>query len=252
MRNTFTQGFWGFVISCVLFVGLLLTDKLSDPQFPIHQQFVESHRVWFYILIAAVFVFQQAIVRWPSFASLATVNDLKWTVENSLDVALRQYYAAISEVAVDSKRDLVRMNIMLPTQSRLWFLLGRPFLKIYFCSPSTYRDEEIDLPWKSGDGTCGYAWAKKRTVLYDYRKYRAPERRLKKRHRQVVEGINSVLSIPIWDSRSRRVIGTLNLDSIHGIEKTYFDNKDVLEKLEARAMFLSPSLASFCDGVRAG
>jgi len=81
--------------------------------------------------------------------------------------------------------------------------------------------------------------------------YKAPEERLKPHHTNVVGDIKSVLSIPIWDRQSKKVIGILNLDSnVSNIDKTYFNKEEILLKMEARAHYLSPLLESFYNGVR--
>lgn len=251
MREKFSKGIWGFIISCVLFIGLILVNQCSDPQRPMHIYAVQRYQLWFYIVIMGVFAFQQAMVRWPMLASLGDVKYLKWTIEENLKVILREYYAALSSITGEKKAPLVRSNIMLPTRSRTWFRLKLNYLKIYYSWPSIYPADEIDLPWNMGEGTCGFAWQKKRVVIYDSERYKAPEKRLKKQHRKVVGNIKSVLSMPIWDRQSKRVIGVLNLDSRSGIEGTHFDDKEtVLKRLEARAMLLSPSLASFSHGVK--
>jgi len=250
MKEKFSEGIWGFVISCVLFIGLLLVDQCSNPESNMYIHFIKSHQLWFYISIIGVFVIQQVMVRWPKLAYLGDVNNLKRPIEESLETIFKQYHAVVSEI---NSRTLghprVNVNIMLPTRSRL-----KRFLKIYYYYPFAYSDNEIEIKWKSGEGTCGYAWAKKRVVIYDSvnPNYKAPEKRLKPHHIKVVGDIKSVLSIPIWDRQLKKVVGVLNLDSkVSNIDKTYFNKQEILQRMEARARYLSPLLEPFYDGVRA-
>lgn len=249
MREKFSEGFWSFGINCVLFIGLLLVAPCSNPESNMYIPFIKSQKLWFYISLIGLFVIQQAMVRWPKLASLGDVNNLKDIIDVNLKNILKNYHSEVLKINSGTQgHPRVNVNIMLPTRSQL----KRKFLKIYYYYPA-YPENEIELKWKSGEGTCGYAWAKKREAIFDSvnRNYKAPEKRLKPHHIKVVENITSVLSIPIWDRQSKELIGVLNLDSKgSNIDKTYFDKKEIIQSIEARARkFLSPLLESFYDGV---
>lgn len=249
MKENFSEGIWGFLISCLLFITLLLVNQCSNPETDMYIPAIKSHQSWFYIPIIGLFVIQQVMVRWPRRASLGDVNYLKKPIVESLKYIHKQYYAEVSGKNSGTQgHPLVNANIMLPTWSGL-----KCFLKIYYSFPHPYPDKETELKWKSGEGTCGYAWAMKSEVIYDSvnPEYKAPGERLKPHHTKVVGDIKSVLSIPIWDRQSKKVIGILNLDSnVSNIDKTYFNDRDILEIIAARAHHLSPLLESFYNGVR--
>lgn len=249
MKENFSEGIWGLLVSCLLFITLLLVDRCSNPETDMYIPSIKNHQSWFYISIIGLFVIQQVMVRWPRRASLGDVKYLKRPIVESLENILKQYHAVVSKINSGAQGPPhVNANIMLPTWSGV-----KRFLKIYYYYPYPYSDKETELKWKSGAGTCGYAWAKKSVVIYDSvnPEYKAPEERLKPHHTNVVGDIKSVLSIPIWDRQSKKVIGILNLDSnVSNIDKTYFNKEEILLKMEARAHHLSPLLESFYKGVR--
>jgi hypothetical protein len=146
MREKFSEGFWGFAISCVLFIGLLLVAPCSNPESDMYIHSIKVYQSWLYIFIIGVFLIQQAMVRLPKRASLGDVNNLKLPVEESLEAILREYHAHVSKKT--TTLPCVRVNIMLPT----WYRLKRGFLKIYYYYPNAYSDYEIALKWKSGGG----------------------------------------------------------------------------------------------------
>lgn len=250
MKEIFSEGIWGFLLSCLLFIALLLVAPCSNPETDMYIHAIKNHQSWFYILIIGLFVIQQVMVRWPRRASLGDVNYLKNPIVERLESILKQYYVEVSGKNSGTQgHPLVNANIMLPTWSGL-----KCFLKIYYSFPHQYPAKETELKWKSEEGTCGYAWAMKCAAIYDSvnPEYKAPGERLKHHHIKVVGDIKSVLSIPIWDRQSKKVIGILNLDSsVSNIDKTYFNDRVVLEKIAARAQHLSPLLESFFyTGVR--
>ena len=63
VKEKFSEGILGFVISCALFIGLLIVDKCSNPGSNMYIHFVKSHQLWLYISLIGVFVIQQTIIR---------------------------------------------------------------------------------------------------------------------------------------------------------------------------------------------
>jgi hypothetical protein len=111
-------------------------------------------------------------------------------------------------------------------------------------------DDEYDLKWTRGKGTCGYAWATGHTAIYDSQNpdYKMAETRLSIKHRYVVGHIQSVLSIPIWAKAQPKVIGVLNFDSGWNVDRTFLNDQEIVQQLEARARMFSTVL--FPDGVK--
>lgn len=143
MKENFSEGIWGFLVSFLLFITLLLVNPCSNPETDVYIPSIESHQSWLYISIIGLFVIQQAMVRWPRRASLGDVKYLKRPIVESLESILKQYYAEVSgKNSGTQSHPQVNANIMLPTWSG--FGLKR-FLKIYYFFPHPYPDKETEL-----------------------------------------------------------------------------------------------------------
>lgn len=248
------SGIFGLTISLILFMGFSVVNLLSGDEASRYigkatVEFFKTWKLWLYGVIGLFFTLQQIWLRWPKPVSLSDVEDLRGIVEPLLKTTLTEYYSTIPKSAHPAPT--VRINIMLPTWRR--FRLGC-YLKIYYSHGGPagvrYPDDELDLPWRRKNGTCGYAWAKKHTVIYDSQTpdFQAPEKRLTPKQRQVVGYIKSVLSVPIWSKKQKKVIGVLNLDSKWNVDRTYFHQENVIQRLEAWARVFSTML--FSDGVK--
>lgn len=244
----------GLVISIVLFAGFSVVNWLSSDEAPrfVSQsivQFVKDYKPRFYFGIIILFTLQQIWLRWPKPASLADIRELKEIIEPFLAGVLEEYYKAAR--GISQTVAFVRINIMLPSWRRLRF--GR-YLKIYYSNGGPggllYKDDELDLPWKRGQGTCGATWKKERGVVYDSAAegLTGPKKNLTEKQIKIVGGINSVLSLPIWHKETKKVVGILNLDSIENVDKTFFNREEVVHAVTARAGPLSMML--FRDGVK--
>jgi len=249
-----TTGLVGLVISIVLFAGFSVVNWLSSDgasRFVSKSvvRFVKDYELHFYIGIIILFTLQQIWLRWPKPASLADIRERTGIIEPLLDGVLEEYYKAAS--GLSQTVTFVRINIMLPTWRRLRF--GR-YLKIFYSNGGPggllYKDDELDLPWKPGQGTCGVAWKKERGVVYDSVAdgLTGPEKDLTEEQMNIVGGINSVLSLPIWHKETKKVVAILNLDSIENVDKTFFNREEVVHAVTARSGPLSMML--FRDGVK--
>lgn len=248
-------GTLGLVISFILFMGVNVVNLLSGDQAAQYVgqatvEFFKDWQLWFYGGVALLFTMQQLWLRIPKPVSLSAVEDLRSPVELLLKNVLNRYYTTMSQYSQSSPS--VRTNIMLPT----WrpFRLGR-YLKIYYSNGGPagirYPDQELDLTWVKNDGTCGYAWAQRRTVIYDSENeaFKAPEKRLTYQQKQTVGNIKSVLSVPIWSKMEKRVIAILNLDSTWNVDRTLFHQEELIQILEAWSRVFSTMI--FVDGVKA-
>lgn len=252
--NRFATGSVGLLISIVLFAGFSVVNWLSSDEasrFVSESivQFVKGYKPYLYLAIVILFTLQQIWLRWPKPASLADIQELKEIIEPFLAGVLEEYYKAtkgISQIAAS-----VRINIMLPTWRRL--RLGR-YLKIYYSNggPANLilKNDEFDLVWKRGQGTCGEAWKKERRVVYDSAAegLTGPRKSLTEEQVRIVGTINSVLSLPIWHNETKKVVGILNLDSIHNVDKTFFNREEIVNRVTARSGPLSMMLSP--DGVK--
>ncbi len=247
-------GIFGLVISIILFMGFSVINLLSGDEASKYvgkttADFFKGSKPWLYGVVGLIFAVQQIWLRWPKPGSLSDVEDLRGAVEPLLETVLTEYYSTIPKSSQPAPT--VRINIMLPTWRR--FRLGC-YLKIYYSHGGPagvrYPDDELDLKWARKKGTCGYAWAVKRPVIYDSENhdFKAPEKRLTPTSIQVVGYIKSVLSVPIWSKAHKKVIGVLNLDSTWNIDRTHFHQEQVIRPLVARARVFSTML--FTDGVK--
>jgi len=212
--------------------------------------FVRQKKLWFYILLITLFSLQQAWIRWPKPVALSEVEELKDIMESFLSTVFAEYYRVIQ--GFTKTLGSVRVNLMLPTWKK--FKLGR-YMKIYYThgGPAglSYRNDELDLRWDRKQGTCGEAWRKEHSIIYDSNTagYTGPERSLTKQQIDCVGHLKSVLSVPIRHKESKKIVGILNLDSTHNVDKTFFDNQLVVNAITARANRLETIL--FEDGVKA-
>lgn len=111
----------------------------------------------------------------------------------------------------------------------------------------SYSDEEIALKWKARNGLSGWVWKNKREAHYDRDtpNLAAAERRSETQE-SVVGNLKSVYSVPIWSQG--KIVGILNLDSVEGINDTYFNHRFVLDLAGNFARDLAPILPN--DGVK--
>jgi hypothetical protein len=250
----FAAGIVGLVTSIVLFAGFSVVNWLSSDEAlkfvsASLVQFVKDYKPFLYSTIILLFTLQQVWLRWPKPASLADIQELKGIIEPFLAGVLEEYYKAAKSISQTVAS--VRINVMLPTWRR--FRFGR-YLKIYYCSGGpvglVYKNDELDLVWKRGQGTCGEAWKKEWIVVYDSAAegLTGPKKSLTQKQIGIVGNINSVLSLPIRHSETKKVVGVLNLDSIHNVDKTFFNAEQIVNAVTARSGPLSMMLCT--DGVK--
>jgi hypothetical protein len=247
-------GTGGFIVSVVLFAGFSVANYFSSDEFsktnPDIATFVRQYKLWFYIVIIALFSLQQIWIRWPKPVALSEVEELKDIMEAFLFNVFEEYCRVVK--AFTQTVGSVRVNLMLPTWKRL--KLGQ-YIKIYYTHGGlpgvSYRNDELDLRWKKKQGTCGEAWSKERSVIYDSNTdgYKGPEKSLTQQQLDTVGHIKSVLSVPIRHRETKKIVGILNLDSAHNVDKTFFDHQTVVNVIIARANRLESIL--FRDGVKA-
>lgn len=251
----FISGVSGLVVSLVLFSGFSIVNLLSEERSRSHVgdagvAFFAARKAELYAGIVLLFVAQQVLLRWPKPAAPSDVEAMRITIDPILEAVLNDYYQTIQPL--NQAQPTVRTNIMLPTWRSL--RLGR-YMKIYYWNGGPagviYPEAELDLQWSPRSGTCGYAWAKRRPVIYDSgnEDFGAPETRLSSKQRRVVGHIGSVLSVAVWSKARKEVVGILNLDSTSNVDQTFFNRQEVVERVEARARALSTVL--FPDGVKA-
>jgi hypothetical protein len=244
----------GFIASVILFAGFSVVNYLSSDEFsktnPDLATLVRQYKLWLYSIIIALFSLQQIWIRWPKPVALSDVEELKDIMEAFLLSVFEEYCRVVKSISQTAGS--VRVNLMLPTWKK--FRLGR-YLKIYYTHGGLpglmYGNDELDLRWSKKQGTCGEAWSKERYVIYDSSTdaLKGPEKSLTDEQIGVVDNIKSVLSVPIRHKETKKIVGLLNLDSTHNVDKTFFNHQSVANAMIARSNRFATIL--FRDGVKA-
>lgn len=218
--------------------------------------------------IGVVYVAHQLWLSIPSPVPLTEAEKIRDVVEDFyLAVALRTYYDILRRQGNISLPP-VRINVMLKQRNH-WFQRPRMRIVYQFCTDQDapaereidfenmknmgcYTDEERRWLWRMGEGTCGQAAKYKEVTFFDSKKprYGYPADTLRKRSQEVVKGVNSVISIPIWDKEKDKVIGVLNVDSVYNMEVTRFTNKQVAGIFKGVAEKLAVVLKPLEDGFK--
>jgi GAF domain-containing protein len=237
---SFLKGFGSVAVAVLLAFGWVWTSFLKDLGLV-----TDLQRTWILALVTIIFVLQQVYLVMPKPAARAAVAARAPVVENFLRTCLNEYYER--HIGAGENRPRVRMNVMLPTKG--YILCESLYIYYFACPPGVvYTDKEKDCSWGKHKGTCGWAWAKRQTTIFDsgHQDLSAAALRLTERQREVAGHVQSVLSVPIW--APEKVVGVLNLDSESNVDETHFDKLQVWRLAEATASCLG-SLC-FRDGVR--
>jgi len=128
----------------------------------------------------------------------------------------------------------IRINVMLIAKKRFRFSKR---IKIFY-SVGSFSDDEKNMLWKKGEktgcGTCGAAWSNKRPTIFDSKNeiFNVFSKRLSQKQQSVkkIKERNSVLSIQIKAKNKSNIIGVLNLDSKLNIDKTHFEEHEIIER----------------------
>jgi hypothetical protein len=185
--------------------------------------------------LLVLFILLEVLIRWkPSIAS-AEVYDDATMIESYLNNARLNVVEIINSISSSkiSESD-IRANIMLVVRHQ--YPLSRKYMQIFYYVGG-YGEEEQHMEWfkrGNGRGTCGEAWKRKHPVQFDsqLREYNPPAARLSNRQKAVPEimSINSVLSVPLKERGSPRILGVLNFDSKLNVDRTCFINEQVIEQ----------------------
>lgn len=205
----------------------------------------ERQRMYMLVLITLVFLGHQIYLVMPRAVARGAVEARKPVADAFLKNCLSQYDDELAKEGGTSPS--VRLNVMLPTRK---FKLFEVLYIYYYACPQgvVYTEMERDCPWWKKDGTCGWAWAKRQTTIFDSKDpdLRAAARRLKKYQLDAVAHIQSVLSVPIWDAD--KVVGVLNIDSESNVGQTRFNQENIWQLAEASARCLAA--LCFREGVK--
>ncbi len=256
------------IVGLLIFAGFTLINYLSstDSLFLISkdvQEFTLRYKYLFLGMIALIYVIQQLFRDLPKPVDMSDVHELRPIIRSYLEHALIEYSKILDSMEV-KRPSQVRMNVMFKTRDQAF--KGGKLKIIYslgynisgeegkgdtpkFKEPCYTSAEEGEL-WKKGQGACGAAWKKGDLTVFDSSNtlYQSPKDSLSKRQKEITQGINSVLSIPLW--LRGKVIGVLNVDSPRNITETRFDDPLIYSKLDDYVDSLAKICAIFIDGIK--
>ena len=255
--TTLLRGLGGLLMSVCLFMGFNVVNFFSADGADRYigattATFFRMNKLWLYLIVGGLFVAQQIWVWRRRPASTAEVDEVGRVIQPLFPSIVQEYYQTTTAFRPGgAAAPTVRLNIMLPTWRR--FRCGQ-YLKMYYVhgGPANvmHSNEEQDLPWARGQGTCGFAWKVGRAVVYDSVNpaFTSPEKRLTRRQREVVgPSVKSVLCVPMKYPKSAKVVGVLSLDSGFNVDRTFFNRVEVSRKLDAWGRMFGRML--FEDGV---
>ncbi len=231
------------LLSVFLFAGFKFVPFFSSGD-TASATFIKNYEIYIYLVIVFAFIGQQIYIRRPKRASLADIRANEDVVKVLLMKICDNYYKYYKTDINNHNTYTIRINIMLPTYN---FFGKFQYLKIYYYyggpEDTIYNPEELKLEWREGVGCSGEAWSEQKITLFDSQEssMQRPGNSLTETHSSVIGHINSVASIPITDVKNE-VIGILNIDSTHNMDKTKFHNEDAIYLFKAGAELISPML----------
>lgn len=231
---------WQVTISVFLAYGWIWAGILKE-----RNAITDNQRMYILAGLGLFFLGQQIAISKPKPRHRDSVEKQRSIAENCLGSLLIDYRAKLIEKNLPVPQ-IYRANLALPT--RLWF---RWRMKIYYsaCSDNTaYSADELNLKWKKGCGTTGYAWKTKDITLFDSvnPKYSGPIQSIGKDEMEIVSYLKSVIAVPII-STGGKVIGVLVMDSTDNLEITNFHEQWLIKLAQAYANTIEPMC--FFDGV---
>ncbi|MDI7198439.1 hypothetical protein QMM61_17390 [Leptospira santarosai] len=203
-----------------------------------------------------MYLIYKVLITKSSFTNQSDIDEIRTTVTLSLSQIVGKYihYIKIHRGGDDAEIPSFRMNIMLLTQGGL---LRKNYMKMYFYSSFPddllYSERELQMKWYRGKGACGISWKTGRHVVYDSvdPNLKDPINSLTKKQKELFNGNQSILSIPLWSKfrENKRVFAILNLDSNHKADLTLIKNAGIIRGLSNEIVLLSYVLSDFHNGV---
>lgn len=258
-------------LGVAVFAGFTLTNYLASAaaltvlSANVQQFFASTQYLW-YVVIIVFYIVQQLVRDLPRPAGMDVVQELKPIIEQYLYSALWDYYVFLADENMPVVP--VRINVMYKVRSHP---LAQPKLKVLyeFCTrlnsgarfqsvedievtSACYSADEHGLLWGKGEGTCGSAYKYGQVTFFDSVKptLKGPTSSLTPAQKRATEYVNSVISLPLWLDRHKKVIGVLNMDSTHSIDETCFDSRPVISLLDNYTNSLALVSVALVDGVR--
>ena len=187
-----------------------------------------------YLLISAIFDVL------PTKKTPSEMHKLVPTVDTLLKSLIKEYeYQLKIHNLTDGGQ--IRANVMLIHNG----FIGR-YMKMRFFStqsPSVkYDQSELNIKWKKKQGGVGLVWREQTQKLLcstdnDWQKISTT---LSRKQKNAAGFVNSIISEPIFNSKEKKIIAILSLDSILEVTESYFDKQFVVDLLRKYAGIVRP------------
>jgi hypothetical protein len=206
------------ILRCLIFSGISLIPLflyLFKPQF----SFINSCII---VIIAFILIFA---LYYNQFLPILKKN--KEYINNILGILFKALESEIIEIRPQCNN--IRINVMRVKRRMLkpW----ERYLKIDYYY-GDYDDSELEQIYGLDIGCSGVALYENSQIFYDSILQHETIRRMTSTQRKITDHVKSILSTPIYsstDNFEHRPIAILNLDSIHSIDITGFNDAAIQE-----------------------
>lgn len=154
------------------------------------------------------------------------------------------------EVLLDGLRDFhresgadchLRVNVMVPYENRpvLSQFSNRLSAKNLRFKDHTggFSQQELNLSYEIGQGSCGLAWKQCRPVVYGEGQKEEAEKEMTQEQLDNAGNVESILSVPIYENERQpeNLVCVVNIDSEDILSETCFSDEQVQSRTERQA-----------------
>jgi len=135
----------------------------------------------------------------------------------------------------------LRANVMVPFENRpiqSQFLKRQSKKTLEFKDHTGgYSEQELELSYELGQGSCGLAWGRCRPVVYGEGQREAAEKAMTDTQLEKASHVESILSVPVYKNERRptNLVCVVNIDSEDRLSETSFTEDDVKSYTERHA-----------------
>lgn len=128
----------------------------------------------------------------------------------------------------------LRANVMVPFENRP---IASQFLKRLSHEALEFKDhtggyseQELELLYESGQGSCGLAWRRCRPVVYGEGQKEEAEKAMTDIQLEKAGHVESILSVPVYEGERRpeNLVCVVNVDSEDSLPETCFREDDIM------------------------
>jgi hypothetical protein len=135
----------------------------------------------------------------------------------------------------------LRANVMVPFENRpiqSKFVGQRSYKTLEFKDHTGgYSEEELELAYEPGQGSCGLSWKQCKPVVYGEGQKETAEKAMTNTQLQKTRGVESVLSVPVYKNarRPENLVCVVNVDSENSLPETCFTEDNIVSYTEHHA-----------------